>query len=388
MLAGFLAATAAAQDITLTLRGGDPVLVGGIEKADIDGLVFNAGSARRVVPWNRVAAVSGEGAVDAALLDIAGRAWRGCSRVERGDYAGAEPILEGIINSYAGRVGPTGADVSWALLKCRLSRGAYVQAVPVMLAYAGSISEGRGDWLESAASRREPSQDEIPDGQLWDDSLGLCPMLPPMWLDLPATQALARRDWTRSPGRADYLSAVYAASVRFESGLEATLPERPTIDEGGSLVFDVVAARVGDGDTRKRARAALADRLRKSPAEWIEVWCRAGLGRSLIREQDAESQLLGVAELLRVPALHERYNPYVSGLCLAEAAVALHRLGEREAGVSLRTELGERFPGHPAQAWDALERVESRTRVRPQSAAPPEPADKPDEPSPSPGGPP
>lgn len=388
ILAGLITAAAAAQDSTVSLRGGEPSLTGVLQQADADALVLNAGAVRWRIGWNRVAAVRGND-LDPALLDLADRSWRGCSRAERGDYLAAEPLLEALLDSYHGRTGPTAADVSLALLRCRLNRGAYVQAVPAMLVHAGAVSAGREGWFEPA-SRREPRQDELPDAQVWDDALGLCPSLPPMWIDAPATQALARRDWPRHAGRAETLSALYAASLRFEAGLDPSLPARPAIDDGASLVFDVVAARTGDAATRAAARASLVMRSKKTPPEWVEVWCRAALGRSLVMEPDAESRLLGVAELLRVPALHERFNPYVSGLCLAEAAVALDRLGEPDAAASLRTELAERFPEHPALAWEVLERVgpRSKPRSRPADAAPAEGSPKPDEPSPSTGGPP
>jgi hypothetical protein len=55
-----------------------------------------------------------------------------------------------------------------------------------------------------------------------------------------------------------------------------------------------------------------------------------------------------------VAARLERVNPYLTGVALAEAAAALHRLGDVPGATRVRSEMLERFSGHPAQEWGAL----------------------------------
>jgi hypothetical protein len=64
--------------------------------------------------------------------------------------------------------------------------------------------------------------------------------------------------------------------------------------------------------------------------------------------------MLGVAELLAVPAAIEYAVPYLTGVCLAEAAVALHAQGDLKGAVAVRTRLIERFAGHPVMEWEAM----------------------------------
>jgi len=141
-------------------------------------------------------------------------------------------------------------------------------------------------------------------------------------------------------------------------------------DEGLALINDIVTARVGEEGQRIAARQALVARIKKRPALWVETWCRVGLGRSLLREPMRESQLLGISELLEVPARLERVNPYLTGIALAEAAVALRKLDDAAGATRLRTELSERFAGHPALEWDQLRSWPNFTPSKPAPVLP------------------
>jgi hypothetical protein len=71
-------------------------------------------------------------------------------------------------------------------------------------------------------------------------------------------------------------------------------------------------------------------------------------------ETARDSKLLGVAELVELPARLERVNPYLTGIALSEAAVALAKMGDSRGATQLRNELSDRFPGHPALEWEPL----------------------------------
>ena len=53
----------------------------------------------------------------------------------------------------------------------------------------------------------------------------------------------------------------------------------------------------------------------------MEAWVRVGLGRSLMRESAVEDQLVGVAQMLHVPARLRGESPYLAGVALGGAAV-------------------------------------------------------------------
>jgi hypothetical protein len=307
-----------------------------------------------VVSWDRVAQVQGELADEAAAYALVAESmWRARARLERGDGLGAEPLFESLAGRYAGKRGPSAAVGHAGLLRCRLMAGAQTAAVGSWLSYINALGEG------DSAHLSMPSLDPAVLGAVAvDGSTQLAPLAPPVWVDLPAVQGLARSTWPLSEGasnKALALQEYYRQAARFEAGLEAVLPDPPqSADEGIALVRDIVTARIGDPAQRAAARKGLEARLKKRPPAWMEVWCRVGLGRSLLREQERDAQLLGINELLEVAARVERVNPYLTGIALAESAAALYRLGDMAGAVRVRADLLERFGGHPALEWDAL----------------------------------
>jgi hypothetical protein len=359
-----LAWPAWSQEGALRLRGGEAVPAGAtVTAVDEQGvLVTQEGGAARVYSWDRVESVAADRWPNAARYAAVGdRAWRARTRLERGDAVGAEDLLDELFGVYESRRGATSAVVALGVLRCRLSRGALTPAVPALLSLVASGGPP-ADWAR--ASRAEQDAADVPPDLVYDDAMGLSPLLAPVWLRTPAVAALAHAEWPRSSDstdRASRLSRLYECSAKFEAGMPADLGARPTGDDGLELVFDVVASRAGDATQRGEARRALRERLAKSPTAWVAVWCRAALGRSMLLEQGPDARLLAVAELLRVPATAERVQPYLTGVCLAEAAVALAAEGSPQDASRLRDELAERFPQHPALPWDALNAL-GRTR--------------------------
>lgn len=338
------------------LRSGEEVRAE-MHRVTPEALVVRTEGREVLIGWERVAETSGVPLTPRQREDAAA-AWRAVSRAARGDYVNAEPLLETLFPAVRGRIGPTPATVSGELLRCRLARGAVVGAVEPMLSLAGAYARGDDDWLPVEGAGWARARDPAPMQVVWDEGMGLSPGVPPMWVALPGVVSLARAGARLGEGlpegRASRLAALYAHALRFEAGEPTALPERPEFDDALRFVYDVVAARTGDGAERDAAVARLRATIAGDVPAWVRVWGHAAIGRALLRSADMETRLLGVAEVLRVPAAYERELPYVTGLCLAEAAAALLDLGEQGGASSVYVQLAERFPEHPALAWEAL----------------------------------
>lgn len=367
-------------------------------------------TARRVlVSWDRLSAdaaaalTAGLGGVDqsgspTALAGSLSDLWRARTRIERGDWPGAEPIIEQAMLSIealpgagsaepgaATQLGPTQATIARSAMVCRLHREAHVGALRAYFLWLRSAAEAPAGWSDAAfgihaatgggrdASKRpEWFGGTLARSGVIDDRWGLCPELPPIFLSDPAVMAFARDDHAL-PGTApagdyaDELIRLYRQAMRFESGLEATpatgaaTPASIVGRDDGSrgpeslrLVRDIVNARMSDGPARTTARAALLARIdREDTPPWVEAWCRAAVGRSFTAESDPAIVRAGVLQLLHVPARFGSQTPHLAAICLAESAVAMERIGEARAAEVLRRELGRRFPGHPALNWTA-----------------------------------
>lgn len=345
-----LGATPAAR-AQVYLRGQDQPLKGqvaGVSAAGI-AIIREGDQGKAVVGWDRVREVRGEHGREAqAFHSLSDQVWRARTRLERGDIGAAEPLLEAVLAEHPDLDGPTGAVVWESLLRCRLRRGAMAGAVQPWLAR-------QRVWMEScgrAAGACVGGRSEL--GAIVDDRTGLAPMLPPIWLPdaalLPASEG-----WIAAAGSdaaVKDLAMLYRAAARYELGLNAELSQPLTGGEGVRLVHDVVLARVGDDSERGAAREALVGRLtsKELPA-WQEAWCRAAIGRSLLREQDESLRRRGVVQLLHVPARFARATPGLAGVCLAEAAAALKAMNDPGGAAAVKAELVDRMPQHPALGW-------------------------------------
>lgn len=361
----------------LVMRLGFDAPPGVVLGVDADGVAyegdFGTGKPERTsIPWDRVAKVNGTFAGDAAAFkDVAEKAWRARARWQRGDSIAAEGLFEDLFATYAARRGATPALVAEGLLRCRMHRGAQAASVEAWLAWTNATQDlGRRAMLEDLTAAPGLSG-------LLDAETALSPLLPPVWVRSPAVEALGRGSaegteiaWAKL-GKTEALSRLFAISARYESGGmpagEANALPVKSADKGIALVARVVQARAGDADQRAKARELLKETLSQRPAAWIEAWCHVGIGRSLLRESDAEQRLLGVAELLELPARLPRAVPYLTGIALAESAVEIRRAGDIAAATKLRLALTDQFRGHPALDWDALQ---GWTRGAPANATP------------------
>lgn len=329
-----------------------------------------------IISWDVVRTVDDPPApADPALAELAANVWRARARVERGDWAGAEPLLESLAHVYRNARGPSAAVVHEGLLRCRLRRGAQGAAVWAWLDWTAALRTSNPppeQWIGGRTSL-PPVRDAVTD---------LVPGLPPIWVGGAAMAAVAASDeWLRF-ARGDGgdavtdLAALYRHAAAFEAQVAAGSPSPAPIPAvahnhaGVRLVAEIVSARTGDQTARAEARVLLLRRITGGgpnttpPAPWVEAWCRAGIGRSLVLEQDPALRRKGVRELLHIPARFGEEHSYLAGVCLAEAAVTMAELGEPDAARILVAELRRRHPAHPALAWERLGVIADAGRAR------------------------
>lgn len=337
----------------VSLRGGEAAPAGDVVAVDAAGIVLGPPPGTLVIGWDRVKSVEGTWAEKSGpFLSVAEQAWRARSRLERGDPLSAEPLFEKLFVAYRGKQGPTASVIAEGLMRCRLRRGAHVAAIDPWLALLVAapptgitMPAMHPAWASEAGMA--PSMDA---------ATGLVPALPPIWLAWPSVEAFARNpnESLKEP-RAAALAALYTLSARFESGLAVQVPGTVMNDPGVQIVREIVVSRIGDAEQRTAARKLLEDRVRSSatsPASpWLEAWCRAAIGRSLLREDSIEQKKLGVVELLNIPARFGAMHPYLAGIALAESSVALRAAGDSTGADVLARELMERYPSHPVLDW-------------------------------------
>lgn len=350
----------------LQLRGGEPAPAGQVVAVDAAGVHLGPAPVEgkapvrtMVIPWDRIASVDGR--EDAApYLGIAEDAWRARTRIERGDFISAEPLLEKLFAQYRGQTGATAAIVAEGLLRCRLRRGAHVLAIEPWLTLLGATSGPHTAVLHEAWA----AEAGLP--TVLDPATGLIPALPPMWLSWPSVDSYAKRTEPANPAanpaagpadaRAALLGQIYYQAARFEAGLPATLSELATNDPGVNIAWQVVQSRIGTPEQREAARKLLRERLRRTSAQtapppWLEAWVHAAIGRSLIREESSDQKQAGIIELLNIPARFSRTHPYLTGLALAESSASLRALGDHEGADLLAQELAASYPTHPVNDW-------------------------------------
>ncbi len=341
------------------LRGGEVTPAGEVIAVDSPGIVLGPPPGTMVISWDRVRTVDGSWAEKSApFLSIAEQAWRARTRLERGDPLSAEPLFEKLFVEYRGKQGPTASVIAEGLMRCRLRRAAHVAAIDPWLAFLVASTPAAVPALHPAWASEAGLAPSM------DTATGLVPALPPIWLAWPSVEAFARQSGAevyKNP-KAAALAALYELSARFECGQKVQVPGAAMSDPGVQVVRDIVVSRIGDLEQRAAARKSLEDRVRSAGSlgaaaaanpvpSWLEAWCRAAIGRSLLREDSTEQKKLGVVELLNIPARFGVLHPYLAGMALAESSVALRGVGDSVGADILARELMEKFPSHPVLDW-------------------------------------
>ena len=355
---------------TVELRGDAGSAGGDVRAIDVTGVTIgdDAGGRRFLVGWDRVRATRGVASLPAAAFaGIAGDVWRARSRLERDDWRAAEPLLEQLFTVYKGNNGPTAAVVTEGLLRCRLRRASQASAV--------------WTWLELVRIHRE--HEKPPAGSAaqpqWvggtialravrDEQTSLVAALPPVWLSERSLRVFVESpDWATYTGGAGQdakavdpvvaeLAGLYRAAAAFEvdGKLTQPIPAATVTHPGVTLVRDMVLARVGDDKQRAESRKALQKRIDDGSPRWVDVWCRVGIGRSLLMEPGHGEKALGVVSLLHVPARFGDEYAALAGTALAQAAAGLHAMGDENGARAVVEELRRVYPTHPASSWSGL----------------------------------
>lgn len=368
VLAGLVLAGAAHAQVYL--RGEGDALAGSVEEVTASGVVLSrveGGATRRVViGLERVREVRGAHAAEfEAHKAAAEKCWRAVTRVQRGDFAGAEPVLEVLAAEYAGIKGPTASAVFDGLLRCRLARGA---ASGSIVAWLRMLETRQG---EAPTNGEEWIGGRVEGGGAIDDLTRIVPSLPPVFArgaQGEATTGGLDELMGSSDGKVARLAMYYRAAALAESGAEGEsdggrvlVPYVDDDDEGVRLVRDVVLARAGDESQRQAARERLTQRLQADDLTgWMEAWCRVGIGRSLVKEANPVERKRGVLQMLHVPARLSRQSPELAAMALSESASVLDELGDARGAWMLADELARSMPGSAALAHTWVRAIRAR----------------------------
>ncbi|MAB82529.1 MAG: hypothetical protein CMJ24_03715 [Phycisphaerae bacterium] len=341
----------------VVLRGGDPSVRGSVSRVDDDGVRIGVeGEPAVVIPWDRISGVNLSEERIPRLEEHLSRGvdlWRARTRLERGDFALAEPIFEVQFPGTLGRTSETALVVAEGLLRCRLHRGELAAALLPALEVArlrrkGIETRSYADLLPPAV--RSDSPELI---QMLDVESGLVPYIPPAWLSGPdlAARLSAIESWdSGGDDTLSLLAELYAMSIRQSMGesIDPVELAEPRIADsfGGLLLAAMINSLHDDVDVRKSARSVLETSLSGSPP-WVEGWIRFQLGRSLLMEPAMGQQRRGLLSLAHLPARWGRSQPYLSGVAMAMMADQFRAHGRPEDAKRLRSDLRRMHPAHP-----------------------------------------
>lgn len=295
--------------------------------------------------------------------------WRAAARLERGDWKAAEPLFEQL---FAARFqsspntqqqqqpaettqGPTSQIIAEGLLRSRLHRGVHLQAVEPWLHYA-RLAESRASSTEPWIGGRT-SLDPV-----LDALTRLPPNIPPIWSPDRVMERVSQEQFWQhvesGTGVAAAIARLYRASMEVERGIPIdpalSAVSRHRGDAGIELTRDILLSRGGrDADERESARRRLNERARSDTSpRWVEAWCRAAIGRSLIREPAEQDRRRGMIELMHLPARFSATQPTLTALALAEVAWTLEDLAEPQAAAVVRSVITEQFgPDNLLRSW-------------------------------------
>jgi len=392
---GNAAGEAAAVAGTVGLRFGGGRVTGQILSMNGDGLRMRPDiGEERTILWSHVAGVSGPAAAKFAtsFAPMAEGLWRVTARVNRGDAEGAELLYDKLEASgtLAGLSGASRRAALRTVTNLRLARGfvsgaarAYFESLAATGALADDATAGGG----SGGGLGDGSGDGAPTSirAAVDAATGLCPNLPPAFssqLSGGGLAALAQwsgwAECTALPGAAGEVARWYETETIGASGGKTVLLDGvlPAVDLNGAatagpevLTRMVVQASRGNAEQRRAAREWLRRRLAAEAAKgggagggegrgaggkmgedgpversWQEAWCRLGIGRSLLAENDAADKRRGMLELLHVPAEFAQRLPLAAAIALADVATELERQGDLGTAAALRADLRQLIP--------------------------------------------
>jgi hypothetical protein len=259
---------------------------------------FDAGSidGRALVPWGEVKSIANGWSGAESYREVADAVYRAEERLARGDAAGAGWLLEPLSRTYFQERGATTSQIASALVMVRVLDGRTGGAVDA--------------WLVWRQDRGGP-------GRAWLDPVtGLCPSLPPVFVEAVAAEIL-RGD----PSESDVMRSIYRAAAAAGSDSEGDMlasvdrSARDRADVGVRMVWDMVRARTdSDASVRRAARESLDRKGRGTESGWLGTWAELGVGVSLLGEADAGTRDAGAARLIAVIVEYSRAAPGLTSL--------------------------------------------------------------------------
>ena len=343
-------------------RAGMPAIQGRIVKFDDAGVTIDRGASQpEFVRWDFVRDFQVDRAEPglAPYREISVSLWRARTRLERNDFALAEPIFERLFQHYRGQSNEASLLVAEGLLRCRLIRGANEAAVlPALEAIR----------MRRTIKPASPIFAGLP--QVFDDVTSLCSQLPPVWVVSSELVQLERELSVYNAGidtTVASLATLYLKAVRHQIGAGQDEQQRTLAADHPGVAYLTLIMELHDPAPARRAAACDA-LLRDSPnaPPWQAAWNAYFIGVSRLAETDATPHDAGLVNLATVPARYGEAQPYLAGLAIARLAEACEIAGEAAAAGSLRNELLVRFPTHPVLA--TMKRSVAILNARPLSA--------------------
>jgi len=385
---GLFCATALATMLGMQAAQGDEVsLRGSKEVMDVRIVGVNAagvhveqaaadGATLSVFGWDEVRGITSEDAkwtaAAAEYRGLADQLWRGRSRIERGDYQLAEPVLKACVSSVQGRKDRNAAVVYEGLLRAALGGDA-----------AQNGCEAAAWWLRTreitvGADQSRPYSNLAP---VFDERSGLCFAAPPVFpgdpADIRRTLPLLAEAMQGSAEETRFLAQVYEACAKRAIGEYVNTPARlintgeevgtlqegevglgPRRREGTELAWALAAA----GDERAEVREAAITVCTR----WVNMegpaaaWALYGRGMARLKSPDEATRKLGLVDLLALPTEHAGKGLRVlEAAGLRRAAEGLAAMQRDDAAEGLLRELADRYPEY-AQSEARLEGTQPR----------------------------
>ncbi len=345
--------------VTVFVRGDAPPIVAETIFGDAHGLEIRAKSGggeaqRRVLPWDMVRAVEGAASTGSfgEFLTIGTDLWRARIRIERGDFALAQPLLAKQWARFRAADGPTAALVAEGLLRCALAQQDVRAATDPWLACVRHRSAGQ--------TTRFPALPAV-----LDADTGLLPELSPFLPAVRRAEVIAACNAAGATGEAGEVAARIVRIARLTEPTSATDPSAANATASGNSSFAAMHALppavralafvesiVVAADARALEQSILDfDRAYPEPVSSLGAWrlaalgtCRARLARAMPESNTNErAALLGRAalELLAVPASGLDRTGLVEAYALEEAARLLRASGDEASAAQLDAILSE-----------------------------------------------
>lgn len=348
------ALSGAHAQVTVELRHQGGSREGRLVAEDNDGVTVELPGSppmRQFIRWDLVRSIDGGGpppASRAARLALGESIWRGRVRIDRGDAAAAEQLLQPAAASLSRESGPLALAAWEELLRARIALGGELAEVAVRTPSLRAMARPVGDPPVALPPRAEPI----------DAQTGLVAAAPPAWAS-PSQAARAEAGFKAlASGSRDVapVAQLYAQIAAADAGhpqpppprgarpVGSPPPPRGPLARGVDLLEAWAGAVSDDAEARRRGRETLRRMSRElSPA--MRAWAIYAGGRSLAMESDPKQRRIGATEMLKAAAAHGALAPTLERAAESRAAEALDAAGDGASAALLRAFSG---PGDSA----------------------------------------